>query len=127
MKWVAITGTVRCDENGEPLRVEGVTLDITERKEAELRLRESEARFRAIFENAGIGIALVGRDGVPVASNPALEQLLGYSSAELRKMHFGEFTHAGRLNQDLDLYQDLVAAAAGATKSKNDTFAKTAN
>lgn len=108
-KWVAITGTVRCDENGEPLRVEGVTLDITERKEAELRLRESEARFRAIFQNAGIGISLVGRDGVPVASNPALEQLLGYSPAELQKMHFSEFTHPDDVHRDLGLYQDLVA------------------
>lgn len=109
IRWVAITGAVRCDESGTPVRVDGVTVDITERKQTELRLRESEARFRAIFENAGIGIALVGLDGIPVTCNPALEQLLGYSSAELQKMHFGEFTHPEDLARDLSLYQELMS------------------
>jgi PAS domain S-box-containing protein len=109
IKWVAVTGAVRCDEDGKPVRVDGVTVDITERKETELRLRESEIRFRAIFENAGIGIALVGADGVLVESNPALEQLLGYTAAEFQKLHFGEFTHRDDLNRDLGLYQDLIA------------------
>jgi PAS domain S-box-containing protein len=109
IKWVAVTGTVRCDEDGVPVRVEGITVDITERKQTELRLRESEIRFRAIFENAGIGIALVGTDGVLVESNPALEQLLGYTAAEFQNMHFGEFTHQDDLNRDLDLYRDLMA------------------
>ncbi len=109
IKWVAVTGAVRCDEDGKPVRVDGVTVDITERKETELRLRESEIRFRAIFENAGIGIALVGPDGVLVESNPAIEQLLGYTSAELQKMHFGQFTHQDDLSRDLELYQDLIA------------------
>jgi PAS domain S-box-containing protein len=109
LKWVAITGTVRCDEAGVPVRVDGITVDITERREAELLLRESEIRFRAIFENAGIGIALVGTDGVLVESNPALEQFLGYTAAEFQKMHFGEFTHQDDLKLDLGLYQDLMA------------------
>lgn len=93
IRWVAITGTVRCDETGKPMRVDGITVDITERKETELRLRESELRFRAIFENAAIGISLVGADGVLVAANPALERLLGYRASELVGMHFREFTH----------------------------------
>jgi PAS domain S-box-containing protein len=112
-RWVALTGTVRCNEAGLPVRVDGVTIDITERKEAELRLRQSETRFRAIFENAGIGIALVGSDGVLVESNPALEQLLGYSAAEFQKMHFRQFTHPDYLTRDLGLYQDLVAGRRG--------------
>ncbi len=109
IRWVAVTGTVRCDEAGVPERVDGITVDITERKEAELRLRESETRFRAIFENAGIGMALLYPDGVLVESNPALEQLLGYTAAEFRKMHFRDFTHPDDLTRDLGLYQDLVA------------------
>ncbi len=109
LKWVAVTGAVRCDETGYPVRVDGVTIDITERKLTELRLRESEARFRAIFENAGIGIALVGPGGIPVACNPALEQLLGYSASELQKMHFSEFTHHEDVKRDLALYQDLIS------------------
>ena len=94
------------------MRVDGVTVHITERKETELRLRESEIRFRAIFENAGIGIALLGADGVLLESSPALEQLLGYTAAEFQKLHFGQFTHQDDLNRDLELYQDLIAGQA---------------
>ena len=109
IKWLAVSGAVRCDETGQPVRVDGLTQDITERREVEQRLRESEARFRAIFESAGIGIALVSGDGVPVESNPALEQLLGYSAAELRKMHFSEFTHPDSIARDKELYSELMA------------------
>ncbi len=109
LKWVAVSGTVRCDEGGEPVRVEGVSLDITERKETELRLRESEARFRVIFANAGIGIALISPEGVPIETNAALEQLLGYTAAELRKMHFKEFTHPDDVDRDVLLYQEVMA------------------
>ncbi len=90
IKWLAVTGTVRCNEAGEPVRVEGISVDITERKETELRLRESEARFKSIFEQAGIGIALVSPDGLPLEANPALTQLLGYTAEELQKMHFSQ-------------------------------------
>lgn len=108
-RWIAVTGMVRCDENGTPVRVDGITIDITERKTGELRLRESEALFRSIFENAGIGMALVSPEGVPVQSNPALENLLGYTSAELEKLHFRDFTHPDDIDGDLALYKDLVA------------------
>jgi PAS domain S-box-containing protein len=57
--------------------------DITERKRAEEALREDEARFRAIFENAAIGIALVDVHGHAVESNPALQKMLGYNKFEL--------------------------------------------
>ena len=46
-------------------------------------LRESEERFRAVYEEAGIGIAMVDEDGVVRDANPALRTMLGYSAAEL--------------------------------------------
>jgi PAS domain S-box-containing protein len=49
--------------------------------------------FRTVFESAGIGMALVGLDGYPVATNHALQDMLGYSEAELRSRTFGEITH----------------------------------
>ncbi len=51
-------------------------------------LEASEARFRTIFEGAGIGIALATAEGKLVATNPALQRMLGYSEQELVGMDF---------------------------------------
>jgi PAS domain S-box-containing protein len=57
--------------------------DITARKEAEAALRESEARRRAYFEHAAVGIMLATLQGRIQEVNPALCQLIGYSRDEL--------------------------------------------
>jgi PAS domain S-box-containing protein len=69
----------------------------------------SEVRFQAIFENAGIGIAIVDMAGHPVKSNPALQEMLGYREEELCRMRFTEFTHPDDAKMDLDLYAELIA------------------
>jgi PAS domain S-box-containing protein len=64
-------------------------LDCTQRKLAEVAIRKSEERFRAIFNNAGIGIGLVDMDGRYVQVNSCWADMLGYSVEELLGMlHF---------------------------------------
>ena len=58
-------------------------VDITERKLAEQKLRESEQLFRSIFENSQIGIGLLTIDSQKHVSNHALEDMLGYKAEEL--------------------------------------------
>ena len=62
--------------------VRGSILDITERKRAETALRESEARYRGLVDNAAYGIYWVTREGKLLYVNPALVQILGYDSAQ---------------------------------------------
>ena len=62
--------------------VRGSILDITERKRAEMALRESEARYRGLVDNAVYGIYWVTREGKLLYVNPALVQILGYDSAQ---------------------------------------------
>ncbi len=71
--------TVRDDE-GQILYFEGGLEDITKRKKAEEALRESEERFRNIFENAPIGIYRTTPDGQIIMANATLIDMLGYDS-----------------------------------------------
>ena len=60
-----------------------VTTDITERKQAEETLRESEARYRSLFEGVPIGLYRTTPSGQILDVNPALVRLLGYPNREL--------------------------------------------
>ncbi len=64
---------------------------LIQRLRVEESLRESEARFRTIFEGAAISIVLAGTDGRIIESNPAMETMLGYSKDELYGQPFLSF------------------------------------
>lgn len=108
-RWVLSTKVPLRDSQGQIIGLVGVGRDITERKAMEESLRESERRFKAIFDSAAIGMALVDLTGRPVMTNLSLQQMLGYSAAELQAMVFTEFTHPDDAITDMELYQELVA------------------
>lgn len=82
--------------------------NISDRKQAELALRESEMRFRSIFDHAAVAIGIAHIDGKHIANNPAMCRMLGYSESELRCFTFQEITHPDDLNSDLYYYQQLI-------------------
>jgi diguanylate cyclase (GGDEF)-like protein/PAS domain S-box-containing protein len=67
--------------------------DISERHRAEEAERESETRFRTLFEQAQAGMAFTRIDGHITTVNPAFCRLVGYSDAELRKLSLLDITH----------------------------------
>ena len=79
--------------DGEVEVVAGTTRDVTESKQAAAALRDSEARFRSLFDQAAVGIALVGPDGRLLLTNRALGGLLGYAPDDLADRTFGDITH----------------------------------
>ena len=85
--WASVVITAMRDEAGELRGYGKVTRDLSERHEAEQRLRASEERFHAAFEHAPIGFAIVGlrgRDrGVLVQTNAALAKIVGREVGEL--------------------------------------------
>ena len=64
-----------------------------DRSKAEQSLRESEERWRRLFENSSAGIALIDSDGRYVTANRALQKMLGYTEAELKGLTVPEITH----------------------------------
>ncbi len=82
--------------------------EISERKLTEIALRESESRFRAIFERTGIGIALLDRLGKVRECNLALQEMLGYSSAELHNQVIFELSHPDDVEISARSFKGLV-------------------
>jgi PAS domain S-box-containing protein len=107
-RWWDVITTPICNADGQPEQLLSVSRDITESKRAEELLRESEGRFRTIFENVGAGITLVDQQGHPIKCNPMFEKMLGYTEEELRSMVFTDFTHPDDIEADWTLYRELV-------------------
>lgn len=95
--------------DGRFLGRRGINRDITPRHEAQEALRRSEARFRSIFDAAPVGIALLDSDGRPVMTNPALQRFLGYSSEELTRLSFRDYTHPEDLAEETHRFGELSA------------------
>ena len=70
-------------QNGAVRGVQGFARDITPRRAAEKALRDSEARYRRLFEESRDAIYITGVDGTFVAVNPALVEMFGYEREEL--------------------------------------------
>ncbi len=85
--------------------------DITEHMEAERALRESEERFRNIFEEAPIGMAVVGLDGRLLQVNKAFCEMLGYSEQELTIRGLSDITHPNDVGKDGLLAAQMLKGA----------------
>ncbi|MCL6100212.1 MAG: PAS domain S-box protein [Bacteroidetes bacterium] len=70
------------DSSGKIIGITGASLDISEREKMLSALAESEEKFRSLFENAVLGLYRTTPSGEILMVNPALAQMLGYSSLE---------------------------------------------
>ncbi len=89
--WVDFSATIIEMENKPTLM--GWTFDITERKQAEEALKQSEKRFRDIADNAAAWVWEVNAEGKYTYSSPVVEQLLGYKPEEILNKHFYDLFH----------------------------------
>jgi PAS domain S-box-containing protein len=107
--WLQDQAMLVRDAQGHPLLWQGVLVDVTAVKETEEALHDSEARFRAAFDHAPIGLAVVLPNGRFAQVNQALCTLVGYSEAELLGKSFQDITHAEDLSDEQELATRLWA------------------
>ena len=106
LHWIAGSGQFEFDANGKASRMRGVVLDVTARKEAEQALRESEASFRNLFEQAVDGILLLTPDHRFLDANPAALAMLGYAHEELSSLRLPDILagdERARLDREVPL------------------------
>src|SRR6201987_1809024 len=90
--WIAGRWQVFMDASGEPSKMIGVNIDVTERKLAEEALLSSERRYRLLFERNVAGVGIASLDGRLLDCNDGWAGILGYQSKdELRGRHASEF------------------------------------
>jgi len=91
-RWVRARREAQRASDGQVAQLHGTLQDITEQKVAEMALRESEARFRDLFRDAGVGMIIVSPDGHFIAANETFCGYLGYTEEELCRMTVQDVT-----------------------------------
>jgi PAS domain S-box-containing protein len=91
-RWVMSKGRTHCDSGGQPFRMIGVTLDVTEPRLAAEELRRSEERFRLLVEGiADYAIYMLDPAGFITSWNSGAERIEGYRAQEIMGKHFSCF------------------------------------
>jgi len=106
-RWHVSNASALRDESGNITGLVGIARDITQRKQYELRLRESEERFRGLFEHSGTGLCQISLDFRVMHANKAYIDMLGYPSQELIGMHLSDFVHPEVLQENLELQERM--------------------
>ncbi len=107
--WVSDQMRIERDTEGSPVRLIGSWTDITERHAVQEALAQGEARFRATFDQAAVGITHLALDGRWIEVNKRMCRIVGYSRDELLTRSFQDITYPDDLDRDLDLKKKLVA------------------
>ncbi|MBD2257862.1 PAS domain S-box protein [Pseudanabaena sp. FACHB-2040] len=105
-----ITSLLSCDliELGDQTYVLGISREISDRKQAEISLQESEERFRRVFEDSAVGMAIVDLNGYLLQVNHALSDMVGYAQAALPGRRVSEITCLEDLDQEAEQIQLLL-------------------
>jgi PAS domain S-box-containing protein len=95
-------------QESDAIKVRSISED---RKRAEARLQESEERWRAVFENSAVGIALTDLNGRFLATNSAYQKMVGYSADEFQGLRFVDITHEDDRDRNRVLVTELLEGA----------------
>jgi PAS domain S-box-containing protein len=107
-RWFLFRGSPLRDRSGKVAKWYGTNTDLEERKRADQALRKSEERWRSVFENSAIGVALTDLNGRFLATNHVFQAMVGYTEEELRAVNFLDVTHEDYREANWALITELV-------------------
>ena len=94
LRYLLPTWHLEKDSDGNAIKLFGTNLDITERKKAEEKLRQSEAKFKRIFDSKMTGIIFWNENGEISDANERFLEIVGYTKNDLEegKLKWNEMT-----------------------------------
>ncbi|MCX5975120.1 MAG: PAS domain S-box protein [Coprothermobacterota bacterium] len=107
--WAESKFSIVRDKHGKPVSILGLARDITERKQLEKALRESEAKYRSLVETAIEGVASIDLNGNLTFINDALCRMTGYTQDELLNKPFAGLLHPDDLPALMEAFLSEVA------------------
>ena len=113
VRWLLGKGTVFLDDSGQPVRMAGVNLDISERKQTEALLRESEERFRNVADTAPVMIWVSGSDKLRTFFNKGWLDFTGKNMDQELGNGWADGVHPG----DLDRWYATYSSSFDARQS----------
>ncbi len=120
VRWLHRKGQIVRDEQGVPVRVSGITLDITDRKEAELALQRSEALYRAIGESIDYGVWVCAPDGHTTHVSDSFLKLLGISREQCFNFGWKDMLHPDDAREIMSAWEECVRT--GGTWDRENRF-----
>jgi diguanylate cyclase (GGDEF)-like protein/PAS domain S-box-containing protein len=107
-KWILDRGKViERTPDGKPLRVMGTHTDVTQRKNIENSLRDSEARFRSLFDQNHDAVFILDFEGNHLAANQRAAEMFGYTVDEVIRLSLRDVS--AELGESLNVLADLLA------------------
>ena len=107
--WVSINCRMVRGDDGQPLFTQGFIQDITDRRQSEMLLRDSEERYRSTFEQAAVGIIHTSMDGHFLRCNARFAEIIGYPLEEIPGLSFQKITAPDALASSVDVLKNFLS------------------
>lgn len=111
VRWINAVGRAEYDDQGRPCRMTGICIDITERKQAEKVLRETNETLRTLVQSSPLAIIALDPDGNVTRWNTAAEHMFGWLESEVLG-HFLPIVSEDKRNENLKLRERVLRGEA---------------